>query len=167
LERSAVQRPDREKERKDAIRRDLVFAGLAVAAFVCLGAFLTFMSGDAARLFQSVGAVLMNRPVAPPVIPPKAVRVPALKGCKYCLTLKKIQHDFALKAKAAQDLQDSALKASRSVTADKDAAKHAATTSRAELAAATDSFERFAAAAKALEPYLAACEQEAFCRPDY
>jgi hypothetical protein len=162
-----VRRPDREKERKDAIRRDLTWAGIVVVAFAGLGAFLTFMSGDAARLLQSVAAAFSNRPMPQPSIVPKLVRVEEVKGCKYCLTLKKIHRDFSVKAKKAQDLQDAALKASRSGGPDKAEAKQAAGASRAELAAATDSFERFSAAAKALEPFVTACEQESFCRPGY
>lgn len=160
-------RPDRDQERKNAIRRDMIMAGVAVALFAGLGAFLTFMSADAARLFQSVGAVLFDQP-APAMAPqPKQVTAAPVKGCKYCQTLKTIQHNFAAKAKAAQDLQDSALKASRSGGTEPNGVKRAPGASRADLAAATDSFERFAAAAAALKPFVDACEQESFCQPGF
>jgi hypothetical protein len=161
-------RPDREQERKNAIRRDLILAGAAVAAFVSLGAFLTFMSGDAARMFQSVAAVVFDRP-APKLgaAQPETAARPEVKGCKYCVTLRKIQTDFAVKAKRAQDLQDAAFKATRGGSAAKDGTKPQAGASQADLAAATDSFERHSAAAKALEPFLAACEQESFCKPGF
>jgi hypothetical protein len=160
-------RPDREKERKDAIRRDMILAGVAVVAFVGLGALLTFLSGDAARLVQSLRGLFMDGPPQITAQPPKPVRQAEISGCKYCATLKKIHHDFEAKAKAARELQDAAQKAASPDAQDVPAGGQLEGASRAELAAASDSFERFAAAASALQPYVAACEQESFCRADY
>lgn len=153
-------RPDREQERKNAIRRDMMWAGLAVAAFVGLGAFLTFMSADATRLFQSISAVFFNRP-APSAIAqkPKTAQPAGVKGCKYCQTLRKIHQDFTNKALGAKSIQDAAVKTTRG--------QPSQGTGKTEFAAASDRFERFSAAAAALEPFLAACEQESFCQPGY
>ena len=156
-------RPDREKERKNAIRRDMILAGVVVAAFAGLGAFLTFMTGDAARLFQSVGAALFDRPATVAEAPrPKLVPAAEVKGCKYCQTLAKIHSDFAAKAAAAKTLMDSAVKAARGQPSG--GGQPAKGASPADLAAATDSYERFSAAATALEPFVAACEHEGFCQ---
>lgn len=160
-------RPDREKERKDAIRRDMILACVAVVAFVGLGALLTFLSGDAARLVQSVRGIFMDGPPQRVAQPARPVRAAEVTGCKYCATLKKLHNDFAAKAKAAHELQDAAQKAAGPDTQDIPAGVQIEGTSRAELTAAADSFERFSAAEKALQPFVAACEQETFCRPGF
>lgn len=166
-EQVTVSRPDRDKERQDAIRRDMMWAGVAVLAFVALGAFLTFLSGDAARIMQDAAGLFWDRPAPVLAETPQSTRPVEIKGCKYCLTLKKIQHDFAKKAENARQIVDAAKKAPRSGAPAAGNSGSVAGASPADIAAATESLERFSSAADALTPFVAACEQESFCSPGY
>jgi hypothetical protein len=160
-------RPDRDRERKEAIRRDLYVAGAAVLGFMGVGALLTFMYGDAARLAQSVRSIVLSEPMPVDRIEVKAPPPMKVEGCKYCITLKTIQMSFAAKAEAAKVRHAAAQRAAEATVSDPAKAQVAAKARQADLADAIDAMDRNGKAAAALAAYTEVCEQEAFCKPDF
>jgi hypothetical protein len=142
-------------------------AGAAVVGFMGVGALLTFMYGDASRLFQSVRSVVSSEP--PPIerIEVKAPPPVKVEGCKYCLTLKTIQASFAAKAQAAKARHAAAQRAAEATVSDPAKARAAAKARQTDLAEALDALDRNGKAAAALAAYAEVCEQEAFCQPGF
>lgn len=149
------------------MRRDMIIVGLVVLFVAGIGALLAFMSGDAARLFQSVRFALMDEPPAAVAPRPTPRAFAPVQGCKYCATLKTLQQSFAQKASAAKSRKEAAERAAKTGGTDAVKGTAAAADRKSDLAEANEAFERSSTAAQALKDFAEACEQEAFCQPGF